>query len=114
MLYHFQTRSGLAVERRATPLDYRQGIDAMLERLDSEPGGYLGSSFEATGRYHRYAVGFVAPPVEITSAGRQLYVPALNARGEQLLPMLRPVLAGGAETTVQADGPDGLRLAVAK
>lgn len=114
MLYHFLTRSGIAVERRATALDYKTGIDALLPRLDTEPGGYLASNFEATGRYQRFAFGFVAPPIEITSADRQLYVTALNARGEQMLPMLRPVLAGGPETTVQADGAMGLRLSVAK
>jgi anthranilate synthase len=114
VLYHFLTRSGIAVERRATALDYKDGIDHLLERLDSEPGGYLASSFEATGRYHRYATGFIAPPIEIVAADRQLYVTALNARGEQLLPILRPVLAGGADTTVQADGALGLRLTVAR
>jgi anthranilate synthase len=114
VLYHFLTRSGIAVERRATALPYAQGIDAMLERLDTEPGGYLASSFEATGRYHRYAVGFVAPPLEITSADRRLNVTALNPRGEQMLPMLRPVLAGGPDTQVLADGAGGLRLTVAK
>src|SRR5439155_1074520 len=93
------------VERRATPIDYEAGIDHLLERLDSEPGGYLASNFEATGRYHRYATGFLAPPLEIVAADRQLYVTALNARGEQLLPILRPVLAGGAL---------GLRLTVAR
>jgi anthranilate synthase len=114
VLYHFLTRSGIAVERRSTSLDYKRGIDAMLERLDQEPGGYLASSFEATGRYHRYAVGFVAPPLEITSADRRLNVTALNPRGEQMLPMLRPVLAGGPDTSVLADGAGGLRLLVAK
>ena len=114
MLYHFLTRSGIAVERRATQLAYKAGIDHLLERLDSEPGGYLASNFEATGRYHRYATGFLAPPLEIVAADRQLYVTALNARGEQLLPILRPVLAGGPETTVQADGALGLRLTVAR
>jgi anthranilate synthase len=52
----------------------------------------LASSFEFPGRYTRWDIGFVNPPLKITGKDRNLEIAALNVRGEILLPEIRRAL----------------------
>lgn len=53
---------------------------------------YLSSGIEYPGRYSRWEIGFVRPPIEITSKDQELRIKALNAGGIALLNILSDVL----------------------
>ncbi len=63
------------------------------------PGGVLSSGMEYPGRYSRWHVAYVDPPVEITAAGRTITVRARNDRGLVLLPVLAAALGRAGEVT---------------
>jgi len=85
---HIQYRcnSGVQVRRLTSQLDYGTAIDQLADSLDESPGVLLASSFEFPGRYTRWDIGFVNPPLKITGKDRKLQIVALNVRGEILLP----------------------------
>lgn len=85
---HIQYRcgGGVQVRRSTTQLDYRSAIDQLAESLDESPGVLLASSFEFPGRYTRWDIGFVNPPLKITGKEKNLEITALNVRGKVLLP----------------------------
>ena len=61
--------------------------------MDTERGIYLSSGYEFPGRYSRWDVGAVGPPLEIIARGRDITIRPLNARGQALALILEPVLA---------------------
>lgn len=85
---HIQYRcaSGVQVRRLTSQLDYATAIDKLADSLDESPGVLLASSFEFPGRYTRWDIGFVNPPLKISGKDRKLEIIALNVRGEVLLP----------------------------
>ncbi len=85
---HIQYRcaSGVQVRRLTAQLEYASAIDQLADTLDESPGVLLASSFEFPGRYTRWDIGFVNPPLKITGKDRCLEIAALNVRGEVLLP----------------------------
>ena len=91
---HIQYRcaSGVQVRRLTSELDYDSAIDLLADSLDASPGVLLASSFEFPGRYTRWDIGFVNPPLKITGKDRNLEIAALNVRGEILLPEVRRAL----------------------
>lgn len=90
----YPTAGGVTVQRYERTVPYENATGALVERLDSRRGVLLSSSFEYPGRYTRWDIGFVNPPVVITARGRELRIEALNRRGEILMPELhRAVLA---------------------
>jgi len=72
------------------------------------------SSFEFPGRYTRWDMGFVDPPLVFTARGRRFSIEALNERGRILfrpvaerlarLTALRFVTVSEAATLLQAEG----------
>lgn len=91
---HIQYRcaSGVKVRRLTSQLDYASAIDQLADSLDESPGVLLASSFEFPGRYTRWDIGFVNPPLKITGKDRILEIVALNVRGEILLPEIHRAL----------------------
>lgn len=85
---HIQYRcaSGIQVRRLTSQLDYASAIDNLADSLDESPGVLLASSFEFPGRYTRWDIGFVNPPIKITGKDKTLEIAAMNVRGEILLP----------------------------
>ncbi len=82
----YRSASGIQVRRSTSQLNYSSAIDELAELLDASPGVLLASSFEFPGRYTRWDIGFVNPPLKITAKGRSLEIATLNVRGEILLP----------------------------
>ena len=91
---HIQYRcaSGVQVRRLTSQLDYATAIDQLADSLDESPGVLLASSFEFPGRYTRWDIGFVNPPLKIAGKDRNLEIAALNVRGEILLPEIHRAL----------------------
>ena len=62
--------------------------EEILQCLNSQRGGLLSSSYEYPGRYKRWAIGFINPPLELATRENSFKLTALNERGEVLLPHL--------------------------
>jgi len=89
----YSTPSGIAVTRTISNVAYSRGLRGLLQKLDTQRGIYLSSGYEFPGRYSRWDVAAVAPPVEIIARGRDITIRPLNARGERLNKILEPALA---------------------
>src|SRR3954453_12363327 len=90
----YSTRSGIAVTRKATRVPYIRGLTSLMRELDRHRGIYLSSGYEYPGRYSRWDIASLCPPIEIISFQRDFTIRALNERGYRLNTMLLPVLAG--------------------
>jgi len=90
----FTTRGGVDVRRTAQDAgDGARAIAACREALDSRRGAVFSSNYEYPGRYTRWDVGFVDPPLSLTARGREIEIAALNPRGVALLPGIAGLLA---------------------
>jgi anthranilate synthase len=100
---HYLTKGGIQVTANVDRLDYtRTGdeaslankksseavIESLVERLDSHKGVLLTSSYEFPGRYARWSLGFVDPPLEVSGRANKCTIKALNDRGKVLLPAI--------------------------
>lgn len=92
MVQHYKTAGGVHIGFSDERFDYRQGIDFLLEQIDSQRGALFASSFEYPGRYTCWDIGFYNPPLAITCRQEQVSVEALNKRGELLLSFITPLL----------------------
>lgn len=92
----YHCASGVQVRRLTTKLDYPGSVEKLADSLDESPGVLLASSFEFPGRYTRWDIGFVNPPIKITGSNRTLQIAALNVRGEILLPEVCRAIEGCA------------------
>jgi anthranilate synthase len=89
----FRTRGGVQVTRTTRRLDPETAIEPVIDALDEHIGVLLASSYEYPGRYTRWDIGFVDPPLQVTAHGRDVSLRALNERGRVLLPVLGSTLA---------------------
>src|SRR5262252_6543265 len=89
----YSTPSGILVERAESVVSYHRGLESLLRKLDSRRGIYLSSGYEYPGRYSRWDIASIAPPLEITATDREIALRPLNTRGEALNRILEPVLA---------------------
>ena len=92
--YRYQTPHGIEVTRSLSKANFRRGLKSLLRDLDRHRGIYLSSGYEYPGRYSRWDIASTRPPLEIVSYDREVQFRALNARGEKIVEILRPVLAG--------------------
>jgi anthranilate synthase len=84
----YRTRGGLAVQRTVEQIPLEGAIEPLIDALDSRRGVLLTSSYEYPGRYTRWDMGFVDPPLELVARERAFRLTALNDRGRVLLPVL--------------------------
>jgi anthranilate synthase len=86
--------ASVTVERIVEPVsDVAAEIQRLVYSLDDNKGVILTSSYEFPGRYARWTVGFVAPPLIIEGRNLDFSITALNKRGEVLLEAIRDHLA---------------------
>lgn len=90
---NYTTPSGIVVSRTISNVAFRRGLHGLLKKLDTQRGIYLSSGYEFPGRYSRWDIAAVAPPLEIIAKGRDVSIRSLNSRGEAIVRMLEPVLA---------------------
>jgi anthranilate synthase len=60
-------------------------IEELVRKLDARKGVLLQSSYEFPGRYARWSLGFVDPPLQVTGRGSNCSIKALNNRGKVLM-----------------------------
>ena len=88
----YKTQGGIQIRTEVTPIDPQAAIEDLVDRLDSARGVLLSSSYEYPGRYTRWDMGFVDPPLVVTSLSDRVQIQALNQRGELLLAPVREAL----------------------
>ncbi|MGH7045257.1 MAG: anthranilate synthase component I [Stellaceae bacterium] len=108
----YVTRGGIGVRREVREQPYQPADNALAQALDCRRGLLFSSSFEFPGRYTRWDMGFVDPPLSVTARGRSFAIDALNPRGRVLLPAIAKALAQLPQTGIELVGGSGLRGAV--
>lgn len=102
-----KTPIGLVIRSHRTPLlDANARMLALSEQLDGRRGAVLSSGFEYPGRYRRWDMGFVDPPLCLSGRGREFVIEALNERGQVLVTACLAALAGCGEVDVIGREPD--------
>lgn len=87
-IYCYKTEGEIIVSRSASKTSIDIAIQELLLRLDFQRGGLFKSNYEYPGRYKRWAIGFVNPPLELATCGNNFTLTALNERGILLLEYL--------------------------
>lgn len=104
----YSTDGGIGIRRESVVSDYAAGVEPLIASLDARRGVLLASSFEYPGRYTRWDIGFVDPPLEITAKDRAMTVRALNERGRVLLGFVAPAIAAMEEVDGLTESADRL------
>jgi anthranilate synthase len=89
----YLTQGGVRVHRTIEDIPVAGAIEPVVDALDGHRGVLLASSYEYPGRYTRWDIGFVDPPLALVARGRVVRLSALNARGQVLLPPLAAALS---------------------
>jgi anthranilate synthase len=108
----YDTKGGIRVAREIAAQRYSPADTALADRLDRRRGVLFSSSFEFPGRYTRWDMGFVDPPLALTARGRNFSVAALNPRGRVLLPPIAAALADVAAVAIADAGDERIAGAV--
>ncbi len=101
------TPAGVIVTRAADPFDPAE-LARIAAAADRRRGGVLSSGMEYPGRYSRWHLAYIDPPLEITASGRLITARALNDRGRVLLPVIADALrrAGAEQRNGRGDAGD--------
>lgn len=81
----YTTKGGIRVSRSIVEVLMDTAVEEILLSLDSQRGGLLTSSYEYPGRYKRWAIGFINPPLELATCEKSFTLTAHNERGVVLL-----------------------------
>ncbi len=100
----YATRGELEVTRTLTPLDSSEAIASILTAIDTHRGALFTSGYEFPGRYSRWDVGFLNPPIELRSSRGLFEIQALNERGDLLLDFLHRHLSADPVFELGRDG----------
>jgi anthranilate synthase len=84
----YQTPNGIGVCRFTSHLPWNVGLKGFLRELDEYRGIYLSSGYEYPGRYSRWDIVSVRPPLELVSFQRDVEFHPLNERGVAINRML--------------------------
>lgn len=83
-----------------------EGLDHLVDSLDTHKGLYMASDTDYPGRYSRWDIGFDRPPLEVLGHRGKTVFRALNARGERILDLLQSMferLSDPAFTAARSD-----------
>jgi len=96
------TQGGVTITRVAEPFDPAE-LSRIAVAVDRRRGGVLSSGMEYPGRYSRWHLAYVNPPVEITTHGRYVTARALNERGRVVLPVIAEAMRRAGHEQPQSD-----------
>ena len=102
----YETAGRIGVHRTVETVPIADAIEPVVDALDTRRGVLLASNYEYPGRYTRWDMGFVDPPLAVVARGRDVRVEALNARGRVLLPPVAETLSGLAAVERLVTGAD--------
>ena len=89
----YTTQGKICVSRSSKEISIDFATKEVLSQIDSQRGGLLTSNYEYPGRYKKWAIGFVNPPLEISTREDTFNIKALNQRGLILISYLSDRLA---------------------
>jgi anthranilate synthase len=81
----YQTYGGVSITRTPYAIDTEAALSELISALDERRGVLLSSGYDYPGRYTRWDLGFVDPPLCLSSQGRRFTIEALNDRGLPLV-----------------------------
>ncbi|MDI9350340.1 MAG: anthranilate synthase component I [Candidatus Symbiobacter sp.] len=87
----YRTKGGITIQRKVDdryPFDLTQ----FSAELNHRRGVLLSSNYEVTGRYKRWSLAAIDPPLAVTVSGSAFSVTAFNPRGEILLSLVTDAL----------------------
>ena len=88
----YLTGGNIKVIRTVEELPYKSALDIPLADIDKYKGAVFASGYEYPGRYSRWDIAFLNPPLQIICYGRTFVIDALNNRGKILIDALaRPL-----------------------
>ena len=90
----YATPGGVTVTRTLDTLPYSEALNVAFDAIDHHQGALFCSGYEYPGRYSRWDIGFIKPPVEIIGKHRKFEINALNERGKMILPMICKAIEG--------------------
>src|SRR5579864_5512180 len=102
----YTTEGGIDITREVVARAYSSADDTLAKMLDAKRGVLFSSSFEFPGRYTRWDMGFVDPPLVFTARGRRFKIDALNRRGRILLAPIAEAVGVLAATTIDETSAD--------
>ena len=88
----YETLGRIRIQRTVESIPVEGASAPLVHALDTHRGALLASNYEYPGRYTRWDMGFVDPPLALVARGRSFRVEALNARGRVLLPPIAEAL----------------------
>jgi len=105
----YKTGGGVDVLRTTEELPLDAPLESILPLLDTHRGAVFASGYEYPGRYSRWDIGFVDPPVEVVACGREFTLRALNERGGKIVQILRLGLEGHEHLAALENADDEVR-----
>jgi anthranilate synthase len=90
--YDYHTQANMQIFKSIEDIAYEKAILSYIKKIDNQRGLIFASSYEYPGRYTRWDIGFVNPPLVITTKANQFTIEALNQRGKIILEFILPVL----------------------
>ncbi|KAG7350507.1 anthranilate synthase [Nitzschia inconspicua] len=110
---HYLTKGGIQVTANVAGIEFSKSptsqegseavIERLIEKLDSHKGVLFTSSYEFPGRYARWSLGFIDPPLEISGKADKCTIKALNDRGKVLLPAVEKAMQELKQQDILAD-----------
>ncbi len=85
---HYVTGTGIKVLRSVEVLPYESALNIPLAGIDQFKGAVFASGYEYPGRYSRWDIAFINPPLQIIGYDRKFRLEALNDRGKILINFL--------------------------
>jgi anthranilate synthase len=107
----YETAGGIRVHRTLENIPVTDAVEPLIDALDAHRGGLFASNYEYPGRYTRWDMGFVDPPLALTARGRAFRIEALNRRGRPLLAAITQTvraLPAVEQLTVADEALDGV------
>ncbi|EST12307.1 anthranilate synthase component I [Sporolactobacillus laevolacticus] len=84
----YSTGKGMNIARSQVPIPGESSILELQSKLDEHKGVLFSSAYHFPGRYSRWDIGFINPPLELTSKKNNFQIKALNDRGEVVIAYL--------------------------
>src|SRR6476646_11600991 len=106
MFESYHTEGGIRIRREISECAYRPADTTLADALDEKRGVLFSSSFEFPGRYTRWDMGFVDPPLVLTARDRSFTVGPLNERGRVLVRPIAEALGRLPELRLTAEADD--------
>lgn len=101
-----KTSQTIKIFRSKKKVDKEIYMPLLIKDLDNYLGAIYASHYDYPGRYDRWEIGFVKPPLRIVSKSEYLSIEALNERGKLILKIFREHFEGENRVKILCDNSD--------